>query len=404
MSPGSNGNHPADYEEEPERRLVVTRASAIPIRPVHWGWKDRIPVGCLSLLGGREGIGKSIIAYTLVASLTRGILPGRFHGEPRTVLVAATEDSWAHTIVPRLMAADADLDRVLRVEVRTIFGTRGDLTFPVDLDSLGDLIDSEKAAFLLLDPLLSRLSAKLDTHKDAEVRQALEPLVHLLDRAEIAALGLIHVNKGASVDPLTLLMASRAFAAVARAVLFATVDPDDPHRRYLGQAKNNLGRLDLETLVYDVAARHIADHEEGPVWTGELVWHGMDDRTVSEIMAASGADADTRSNVAEAALWLSDYLADHQPYPSQKIKQDGAKAGHDERTLKRALQRAHVRVTFNGFPRNSYWEIPTQSGRTAESIAPTTLHSGDTPWGDMKTVPTVPTGFIEDSGDSQDVF
>ena len=38
-------------------------------------------------------------------------------GHPRAVLVCATEDSWEHTIVPRLIAADADLTFVYRVEV-----------------------------------------------------------------------------------------------------------------------------------------------------------------------------------------------------------------------------------------------------------------------------------------------
>jgi hypothetical protein len=46
--------------------------------------------------------------------ITRGTLPGEFYGEPKSVLVAAAEDSWSQTIVPRLIAADADLDRVFR--------------------------------------------------------------------------------------------------------------------------------------------------------------------------------------------------------------------------------------------------------------------------------------------------
>ena len=77
------------------------------------------------------------------------------------------------------------------------------------------------AALILLDPLMSRLDAKLDTHKDAEVRLALEPLVSIANSTGAAILGLIHLNKSLSTDPLTMLMGSRAFAAVARAVLFA---------------------------------------------------------------------------------------------------------------------------------------------------------------------------------------
>lgn len=56
-------------------------------------------------MAGRAGIGKSLIAYGLAAQLTRGTLLGCFEGQPRTVIVCATEDSAKHVITPRLKAA-----------------------------------------------------------------------------------------------------------------------------------------------------------------------------------------------------------------------------------------------------------------------------------------------------------
>jgi hypothetical protein len=41
---------------------------------------------------------------------------------------------------------------------------------------------------LLLDPLMSRLSGRHDTHRDAEVRLALEPLAALTNRPHLAVL------------------------------------------------------------------------------------------------------------------------------------------------------------------------------------------------------------------------
>ena len=52
----------------------MTQPSEITIRPVRWLWQDRLAVGTLGLLGGREGVGKSICAYTIAASVTRGTL------------------------------------------------------------------------------------------------------------------------------------------------------------------------------------------------------------------------------------------------------------------------------------------------------------------------------------------
>ena len=119
---------------------------------------------------------------------------GVYAGEPRAVIVAATEDSWEHTIVPRLMAAGADLDRIFRVDVTVSDGFDSALVLPADLNQLEKNVIEVGAALVLLDPLVSRLSAGLDTHKDAEVRRALEPLVALADRASATVLGLIHAE------------------------------------------------------------------------------------------------------------------------------------------------------------------------------------------------------------------
>src|SRR4051812_7515384 len=92
-----------------DREVGFTRAADIKPQPVRWLWPGRLAVGSLALLAGREGVGKSTIAYWLAARVTRGDLPGAYCGAPRQVAIVATEDSWAHTVVPRLKAAGADL-------------------------------------------------------------------------------------------------------------------------------------------------------------------------------------------------------------------------------------------------------------------------------------------------------
>jgi hypothetical protein len=98
------------------QRVLLTPASEIKARRVWWLWDARLAIGTLALLAGREGLGKSILAYTLAAMITRGELPGEHFGASRAVLVAATEDSWSQTIVPRLIAAGADLALVFKIE------------------------------------------------------------------------------------------------------------------------------------------------------------------------------------------------------------------------------------------------------------------------------------------------
>jgi hypothetical protein len=343
-------------------------------------WQDRVALGSLALLAGREGVGKTTNAYTLAANITKGTLPGYYHGQPRAVIVAATEDSWEYTIVPRLMAAGADLDLVLRVDVTTPEGVDASLSLPRDLAALEKTVTGYEVALIVLDPLMSRLDAGLDTHKDAEVRLALEPLVSIADRTGAAILGLIHVNKSYSTDPLTLIMGSRAFAAVARAVLFAMADSDEEGLYHLGQPKNNLGRTDLSTIDYRIVNIHVADTDEGPVWTSKIDWVGQSEHSIRDLLESAGEGAESRSATSEAADWLRDYLLSvGGTSESAKVKEEGRRAGHSADALKRARTRVKVSAESSGFPRRTYWRLTVGavSGETALT-AP--------------TAPTAPTG------------
>ena len=255
--------------------------------------------------------------------------------------MAATEDSWAHTIVPRLMAASADLNRVFRVDVTTGDGVETTLSLPRDLSALARVTTDVQAAAIILDPLLSRLDSALDTHKDAEVRRALEPLVKVADESEACVLGVIHVNKSTSADPLTLLMGSRAFAAVARSVLFVMVDPEDENQRLLGQPKNNLGRADLPTLAFQINGVCVAE-------------------TDAEAVSAAAASVDDRSATSEAADWLEDVLTSVEGRQDVAVLvRDGRQAGHSKNALYRARKRLRLISESEGFPRRAYWVLPS---------------------------------------------
>lgn len=361
------------------RTLRLTPASAVTPRPVRWLWDGRLALGTINLLGGREGIGKSIVECTVAADVTRGRLPGVYAGTPRAVIIAATEDSWEYTIVPRLMAAGADLSLVFRVDVDTANGADSSLSLPRDLPAVERLILEQGAVVMMLDPILSRLDAGLDSHKDGEVRQALEPLVAVAERTGCSVLGLIHVNKSTSSDPLTTLMASRAFAAVARAVLFVMIDPQDEKTRLLGQPKNNLGRSDLPTLAFQIEGAKVADTVEGPVWTGKLHWTGESDRSIRDaLQEAAETGGGNRTVVSEAADWLQDYLASKDgSADSADVKREGAKAGHGKDALHRARGKLKITTISIGFPRRTHWALLSQQssdspGETATTATTTT--------------------------------
>ncbi len=358
------GHDPGDQPQGQARSIRLTPASAIRMRPVVWTWQDRIPSGALTVIPGREGIGKSLTLAWLSAQITRGVLPGRFLGQPRPVIYAATEDSWAHTIGPRLYAAGADLDMVYRVEVQRD-GVLGQLTLPTDCAALAREIERLGIALLAADPLLSLIHEGINTHQDRDLRTALEPLVRMADATGCAVVGLAHFNKSASADALNLITGSRAFSAVARAVLAIARDTDAADGScVMSQAKNNLGRLDLPSLRYIVESAEIPT-DEGPAHVGRLTFTGESDRSVSDILGDGLAEPEDRAERDEAADWLRDYLTSKGGEAAREdIIKAARAAGIAERTLKRAKNRAHVESTRSGFPARAVWRLTVSNGES----------------------------------------
>jgi hypothetical protein len=357
------GARPQQADETLARRVLVTRASDIAPAPVTWVWQDRIPAGMVALVAGREGTGKSTMVLDRAARLTRGDLEGVHRSVPRSVIVVAAEDSWSHTIVPRLLVAGADLERVLRVQIDIRDLGVCELSLPDDVGTLAETIRAHDVAMVVLDPMISRLSRRLDTHRDAEVRLALEPLARLADETAAAVVGLIHVNKTSTRDPLTAVMGSRGFVALARAVLFVVADPEDRKRRILSQVKNNVGRDDaagLESLAYSIEPAMV-ETDRGPASSSRLVWVGMSARGVRDIYEAGDSPEEAGAR-AEAESWLRDAL-EAGAQRSRDIYRAGREAGIAPRTLERAKTALHVRAHREGFGPGAvyYWELPAHA-------------------------------------------
>lgn len=385
--PSGGIRHQPTSDEPPEdgRRVRLTAASSIRPRRVRWLWDGRLALGTLSLLAGPEGLGKSTVAAWLAAEITHGRIPGEHHGKPRGVIVAATEDSWAYTLVPRLIAAGADLSRVYRVEVESAAGPVP-VSLPLDLAGLAGAAREVDAALLVLDPLMSRLDGRLDTHRDAETRRGLEPLAAWADETGAAVLGLIHHNKSGATDPLRVVMGSRAFTAVARSVHTVVGDPDDEtdRRRLFATSKNNLGRSGLPTLAFTVEPANVPT-DDGLTETGRLQWAGESRLSVSDALA--GGSTETRTATAEAAQWLDEYLASQGgTTASADAKRAGAKAGHASEALKRACRRLGVVIRSQGYPRVTFWDLPEAAEQaTAAAGSQSGQQSGQPPWGESLT-------------------
>jgi hypothetical protein len=350
-----------------DRRLILTPASRIKPRPVLWGWEDRMPAGHIGLIPGREGIGKSLLLIWLTAQITRGTLPGAYHGTPRPVFYCATEDSWQHTIVPRLMAAGADLDLVYRIDVESVeistgMGMPVELTMPRDCDLVGAEIKRLQVAMLALDPMMSTIDRKIDTYNDRDMRTFLEPLGRLADDTGCMIIGLAHFSKRADADPLNLVTGSRAFTAVVRSVIAIARDPDDKHS-IISQVKNNLGHLDLPNLTYVIQSATI-ETDEGDCKVGRLHFTGESEKSVGDILADAGNGAE-RTKRAECADWLRQVLA--VPCRTTEIEAEGKLQGFSQSTIRRVRSKLRVKaeqLATGPEGSNEWWlSLPPEAGR-----------------------------------------
>lgn len=340
------------------RKLRLTRASDIEPEPVVWAWLDdgegRIPAGALSMAAGREGTGKSSFGMWMAAQITAGTLPGNFYGRPRAVFYVAVEDSWKQTIVPRLIGAGANLDLVYRVEaVEAEFGETT-LSLPQDNSLMEQAIRDNDVALVVLDPLMSCIGQGIDTHRERDVRTALDPLARMADKTACVLLGIAHFGKGAGTDPSALITGSGAFKNVPRAV-FGFARDDDNDCRVMSQSKNSLGRADLPSLSYNIETTEVPT-KKGLAYVGRFVFTGESTRSVSEILA-QGQEGD-RGERDEAGVWLVDYLADNGGEASAgDVIKAAEKDGFAKHTIQRARSKVGVTSQKSGFGKGWVWVL-----------------------------------------------
>ena len=101
-----------DLSGDAAPQIDFIRASTVPPRNVRWLWRGWVPLKMLSILVGLPGRGKTTLAELIAADVTRGRLDGDLLGGSANVLIVSYEDAIAEVLVPRLIAADADLHRV----------------------------------------------------------------------------------------------------------------------------------------------------------------------------------------------------------------------------------------------------------------------------------------------------
>lgn len=347
----------------PTVRLV--RGDTVTLEPVRWLWPGFLPAAMLTILGGAPGCGKTTIALSLAATVTSGgVWPGGMgRSTVGDVLIWSGED--AHPVLAaRLEAMGADMRRVHFID--GISGSDGEAFDPGRDMPLLEATAERLAAprLLILDPIVSAVAG--DSHKSAEVRRSLQPVVALAQRLGCAVMGVTHFSKGTSGrDPAERITGSIAFAALARLVLVAAKmrsDDGEEPRRVLVRAKSNIGPDD-GGFAYSLDRVEVAPEVEGQrvIWLEALQGSARD--VLAEAEANPDGDEET-SALDDAVQFLRSELRDG-PKPAKAIFHEARDAGHSERTIKRA--KAELRAESIKEKSGWVWALPVKGAKSANS-------------------------------------
>jgi len=279
--------------------LMVIRASEVVPEDLTWFWEGRVPYGAIALIDGHPGQGKSTLSLALVArASTEGV----------TSILLSAEDSLSNTIVPRLMAHEADLTKVLSVaSVTPLDAPERPWQLPDDLPYLRELIVNTGARLVVIDPLASFLSAAHNMNNDQHVRRALHPLATLAQETGAAILCVRHLRKSREEGPaLVQGGGSIGIIGAARAGLLVASDPHNPDLHVVAVTKLNLGQPGPA-----LAFRLETDDKYG---CAKVVWCGTSPHTAETLLAH--VDEDTVEDVGLAADFLKRILnRDEVPVP-----------------------------------------------------------------------------------------
>jgi putative DNA primase/helicase len=285
-------------------------------------------------------------------------------------VVWSGEDGLEDTLGPRLIAAGADLENVSFI---TSFRENGEIRAfdpSADMGSLrAKLAQISNLKLLILDPIVSAVQG--DSHKNAEVRKGLQPLVDLAIQNNCAVLGITHFSKGTGGrNPVERLTGSLAFGAVARIVWVAAKGEttEDSEDRVFCRAKSNSGP-DSGGFKYQLKHARIAGIES--LEASVIAWGEPIQGSARDLLATTETDFEEGSALSEAKGFLSGLLGDG-PLPVKTVKREADEAGHAWATIRRAATVLRVQSEKARGSMTGQWEwwLPRTCSSTSEDAQP----------------------------------
>lgn len=353
----------------PVSEVAMLRGCDLKPEAIQWIWPGWLAAGKLHILGGAPSTGKTTIGMSLAATVTtRGNWPDGTYSPQGNVVIWSGEDDPADTLIPRLILSGADLSRVYFVGDVTDGNGKRSFDPARDMKPLADkLAEIGNVRLLIVDPIVSAIAG--DSHKNAEVRRGLQPIVDLAGLMRCALVGITHFSKGTGGrDPVERITGSLAFGALARVVLVAArhqeEGEDGETKRVLLRAKSNIGPDD-GGFEYDLQQGELSDHPG--VVSSFVRWGIPVEGAARELLATADATGDDGDGGvrSDAERFLSDLLADG-PLPTKTIRADADGAGYSWATIRRAQKSIGIEASKSGMKGGWQWSLPRRCSTNPE--------------------------------------
>jgi AAA domain-containing protein len=343
-----------------DSHLISRRAADITPKRIDFLWPGRLARGKHTAFAGEPGDGKSQLSVYVAATISRGSeWPcGEGRAPVGNVIIFNAEDGADDTIVPRLIAAGADLERIHIVSAVLQEDGKGRRTFNLQADLAlleRKIREIGNVALVIIDPISSYMG-KTDSHKNSEVRGALEPASEMAERMKVAILSITHFSKAGSGNTnkaLHRFIGSIAFVGAPRAAFAVIEDADNEGRMLVLHAKNNMAPKP-QGLAYRLLQTIVCDN----IVASYVHWDGAPVTISADEALGATEDKRGRSSRETAETFLRERLAGG-PVLQREVKADAEGAGLAWATVRRAKDRLGIKPEKSGMEGGWVWRLPT---------------------------------------------
>jgi hypothetical protein len=344
---------------------VLVRASDIVMRSKDWLWEGHLLRGAQEISTGVPGLGKSQVQCSLVACVTtKKLWPDGSPGmkEPASVIMITAEDCLDQEVVPRLIAAGADLNKVQFLKCIKTDDKARQFLLSEDLETLKQcLAEIKDVGLITIDPITAFMGGKVDAHKVTEVRSQLGPLKDFAEENNISVSTITHPPKSSSQRAIDQFIGSQAFIAACRIghLMVGEMDEDGiPTGRVLfTHAKHNASEKKL-TLAFKQNVMTVGQdpHTHKPIIAPYVIWdeHSVPITADGAMAAASGREDTDQKKVKD---FLRGILASSDPVPYKNIEDEAEQQGFTTKQLKTAKKKLGIISHKDGMDGPWTWQL-----------------------------------------------